>query len=337
MTHHCKPLELGRISEAVPIGVDRLLGAVTYGVGGHAHPACFGSVPLPVLPDGGLAHTAWLASGPFMAGTHDGMHYRCDEHVQFGFISLNEADFPSTDEASAIQQVSQAAYLAIFATIEKAGFNHLVRCWNYIPHINADDKGLERYRHFNIGRQNAFIAAHCSHLAGAPSACALGTKEGALIVYFLASRAQPHTIENPRQLSAYLYPEQYGPRSPNFSRAALLPLPGMEALFISGTASIVGHESVHLDDVKAQTTEALRNIEIVVEQANLKSRLGGFTTRAMNMKVFIRHAADMENVLSALRERLGEGIDTILLQADICRADLLVEIEAFGYSDHEPA
>ena len=338
MTGHARALSLRKVSVDDTIDTDRLLGAVTYGADVHPpHPAGFGAVPMPVLPDDNVAHTAWFAKGSFTTGSHGNLQYRYGEHVLFGFIALNEADFPPTSEASTIQLASHAAYSAIFEMIGMAGFRHLVRCWNYLPRINAADGVLERYRQFNIGRQDAFIAAQRSHLAGAPSASALGTMDGGLVVYFLASHAEPHAIENPRQISAYHYPDQYGPRSPTFSRATLLPLPGMEALFISGTASIVGHETLHHGDIAVQTAEALRNIDIIVRQANLKSRLGGFATRDLCMKVFIRHKESLEAVARVLREHLGDSIDVTWLQADICRAELLVEIEAFGYRDEASA
>lgn len=309
-----------------------MLGVVTYGLGEPlSSPDCFGSVPLPVLPGGGAIHTAWCADGSFVTGARGKLHYRHNEHVLFGFITLNEADFPPGDKGSALQQTGYAAYSLIFETIKDTGFPHLVRCWNYLPRINVADDGLERYRHFNVGRQEAFISARHSHLAGAPSACALGTTGGDLVVYFLASRAEPHAIENPRQMSAYHYPDQYGPSSPTFSRATLLPLPGAEALFVSGTASILGHESLHHGDVAEQTAETLRNIGVVVEQANLKSCLGKFSIRDLCMKAFIRRKEDMETVSRILREQVGSEIDVIWLQADICRAELMVEIEAFGF------
>lgn len=338
MTKDFRALSLNRVPVDDAIDVDHLLGAVTYAASGHdPHPADFGVVQMPVLSEDDVVHTAWLSRGPFKMGYYGKLRYRYDENVLFGFIVLNEADFPQAGEVSAIQRISHTAYSAIFETIKMTGFRHLVRCWNYLPRINDIDGGIERYRQFNIGRQDAFIAAQRSHHAGLPSACALGTTNGKLIVYFLASHIEPHAIENPRQISAYHYPDQYGPRSPTFSRATLLPLPGMEALFISGTASIVGHETLHHEDIAAQTAEVLRNIEIIVAQANIKSHLGGFRTRDLCMKVFIRHAEDFENVARILRQQLGDSLEVIWLQADICRAELLVEIEAFGFCDETPA
>ncbi|MDP5239224.1 hypothetical protein Q9Q94_06770 [Uliginosibacterium sp. 31-16] len=305
-----------------------LLGAVIYGAPQTLEAAAVG-VPLRVLPAGGRTCTTWLSPGPFVEGHTGELNWRHNEHLLFGSISLREAG------QSTLQQVSHQAYAAVFETLRLTGFPYLARCWNYLPRINLDGGGLERYRQFNIGRQDAFIAAEQAWLAGAPSACALGTAEGDLVLYFLASRVLPQAIENPRQISAYRYPERYGPRSPTFSRASLLALPGQEVLFISGTASIVGHESLHRDSVVAQTEETLRNIAVVVEQANLKSGIGGFSSRELILKVFVRHAEDIPVVAQVLRTQLGPDLDVIYLQADICRAELLVEIEAFGFRDEE--
>lgn len=331
--HPSRLLDLQDIAPA-KAGTD-LLGSVCYGVP-LAQDQAVVNAPLPVLPAGGATYTTWLSSGPFVQGQQGALSWCHNEHVLFGSICLREADFSAAGNVSVLQQLSQAAYEAVFAALQTTGFAYLARCWNYLPRINLDGGGLERYRQFNIGRQDAFIAAGQAWLAGSPSACALGSSSGDFVLYFLASRVAPLAIENPRQISAYRYPQRYGPRSPTFSRASLLTLPGQEVLFISGTASIVGHESLHPGDVAAQTEETLRNIDVVVEQANLKSALGGFSTRDLILKVFVRHAVDLPVVAGILAERLGEGLEAIYLQADICRAELLVEIEAFGFRDALP-
>jgi enamine deaminase RidA (YjgF/YER057c/UK114 family) len=309
---------------------DRVLAAVTYGL---AQPAprvrSLGVVGLPVLSDARVVHAIWTAGGPFEAGTHGPLRYRHNRHLLLGYIAVDEADFAGTGST---QRAARAAYATIFDAIDRTGFPNLVRCWNFLARINESEGGLERYRHFNIGRKDAFDQAQRGTLATAPSACALGTPGGGtLIVHFLASNLPLQTIENPRQVSAYDYPGRYGPRSPTFSRATLLTLPATEALFISGTASIVGHETVHAGDVAAQAAETVRNLEAVVEQANARARVGRFSTRSLCLKAFLRRAGDREAVAAVLRQALGEGADVTWFQADICRADLLVEIEGFGF------
>jgi hypothetical protein len=128
-------------------------------------------------------------------------------------------------------------------------------------------------------------------------------------------------VENPRQVSAYEYPAQYGPK-PAFSRASILG----DTLFISGTASIVGHETVHVDDVTGQTRETLANIEALVGEANRISGAGRFDMSTLAYKVYVRHATD----LPLIQSQLHTLTQVLYLQADICRQDLLVEIEAVG-------
>ena len=310
----------------------RLLGAVLYGVSPSAEADAL-NVPLPVLPQGGRVGFGWLAAGPFVEGRNGALHYRHNADFLFGSITLSEPAQSAAEGVSAFQQISQQAYTALFEVLAKTGFSHLLRCWNYLPRINVDGGGLERYRQFNIGRQEAFIAAGQAWLEGSPSACALGTAEGELVLYFLAGKQAALLIENPRQVSAYRYPQQYGPRAPTFSRASLLRLPGEEVLFISGTASIIGHESVHPGDVRAQTRETLNNLDIIVAQANLQARLGSFSTPALCLKVYVREAADLLAVAEEITARLGPDLQVTYLLADICRIELLVEIEAFGFLD----
>lgn len=315
---------------------EQLLGGACYGLPQRVLPGCVGA-PLPVLPAGGSLAFAWLAQGPFTTGRHAQLDYRCNADFLFGSIVLSEADCVPCAGRSAFQQITQQAYAAAFEVLEQTGFPHLLRCWNYLPQINVDGGGLERYRQFNIGRQDAFIAAGQAWLEGSPSACALGTAEGDLILYFLAGKQPASLIENPRQVSAYRYPEQYGPRAPTFSRASLLRLPEQEVLFVSGTASIVGHESLHLGDVRAQTRETLANIDMVVAQASLQAKLGSFRSRDLHLKVYVRHAAEMPVVAEEIARHLGENLQVSYLLADICRAELLVEIEAFGFLDEVAA
>lgn len=136
------------------------------------------------------------------------------------------------------------------------------------------------------------------------------------------------TLENPRQVSAYHYPSQYGPKSPTFSRAALLREPAGDALLVSGTASIIGHRSVHTDDVAAQTREAIANINLLITEANRISRDPRQATHILNYKVYVRNPEDLPAIASEMRTAVGHRTTVAYLHADVCRRELLVEIEA---------
>ena len=103
-------------------------------------------------------------------------------------------------------------------------------------------------------------------------------------------------------------------------------------LFISGTASIIGHETVHHDSVSLQTRETLANIRAVIDQAVLKGFPEVDYASDLALKVYVRRMQDIPVVMDIVREEYGAISEEIVLQADICRTDLLVEIEAVCWS-----
>ena len=213
--------------------------------------------------------------------------------------------------------------------LDALGYPHLLRVWNYLPDINVESGGMERYRQFNSARQHVLRERGRALSGSVPAASALGAARGSpLLVYFLAGRTPARFVENPRQVSAYDYPRQYGPHSPVFSRAALVRQGSTLALFISGTASIVGHRSTHVGDTAAQTRETLTNIEALLAQANATAGGRYFDIGSLACKVYVRRPGDLALVQAQLMPALAAGARCLYLQADICRQDLLVEIEA---------
>ena len=250
-------------SPAFSVADDRVLGGACIGAG--APPAVAWPqqrLRTPVLDPAGVAHECWLASGavPIRSGELDGVRWRRSGDLMFGVIDIDEASVSPGPACTPLQQAARDAYTRIFRLLDAQDLPHLWRLWNYMADINGESHGLERYRQFNMGRGDAFEAGARSVVGRVPAACALGVAGGPLTVAFLAGPTATVPIENPRQLSAFLYPDRYGPRSPTFSRAALAHPPGQEILFLSGTASIVGHQTVHPGDVRAQTVESLDNI-----------------------------------------------------------------------------
>ncbi len=285
-------------------------------------------LPTAVLDGGDALRECWLLpeGAPVQAGGHEGVAWRRSGDLLFGVIDVQEASVVPEAGRSALQQAAFDIYARIFQLLDAQGLPHLWRLWNYMADINGESDGLERYRQFNIGRGDAFEAGARSVVGRVPAACALGVASGPLTVAFLAGPTPIVPVENPRQVSAFHYPDRYGPRSPTFSRAALVHPPGQEILFVSGTASIVGHETVHPGDVRAQTVESLDNIAAVLAQASLKSRSGPFALGDLGYRAYVRHTADLAAVREVVAQRLGDAPVTYVL-ADVCRADLLVEIE----------
>lgn len=208
---------------------------------------------------------------------------------------------------------------------------HLARIWNYVPAINEPGPGgLENYRIFCRARSLAFEQRHGPGFKSLlPAASAVGTKSATLTIAFAASPVRPRHVENPLQISAYDYPEDYGPRAPSFARATVVSANGHGTVFISGTAAIRGHATIspqHLQPQLACTLENLREISNSCGLGADLARRGGATR---HFKVYLRHAADQPEVAAALQEKLLKETDHVsYLLSDICRAELLVEIEA---------
>ena len=302
----------------------RLLGGRSVGAGAEA-------LHTPLLAPEGAWLDAWLGEGDARQHQRGCVRYVTDGHWLHGCAVIDESPL-------GMQAAAQRAYADLFVVLAANECSQLLRVWNYFADINAETGGSERYRQFNAGRQQAFIDARRSAFDGSPAACALGMHGGPLTVYFLAGRTPPVAIENPRQVSAYRYPDTYGPRAPTFSRAAVADIGGgRSVLFISGTASIVGHESIHLGDIRRQTEESLANIAAVREAAESRSGLA-FPASEMVYTLYVRQADDLAVVREVFERAVGSACaaarDAIYLNADVCRTELLVEIEAHGFARH---
>lgn len=304
----------------------RILGAIAYAEVEPSFEGCdfpCAWVALPAL-DGGDHYEMWISALPVTRAGDARLAAGYDGRLLFGCLAHGET---SPDE---LETQTFEAYSAIFDMLDRIGYPELLRVWNYFPGINDTGRGMERYREFNIGRHKAFC--HNRRAIGegcVPAACALGTRHGKLVVCFLAGKQPGIVVENPRQTSAYRYPGKFGPKSPTFSRGVLLD----GALLTSGTASIVGSATLHPENVMRQLDETLVNLKVVADQA----RSNGFAERDhahLCLNVYIRRQADYP----AVRDRVAaafDGAHIVYLKADVCRADLLVEIEAFWIPDEK--
>lgn len=208
---------------------------------------------------------------------------------------------------------------------------HLARIWNYVPAINElGASGLENYREFCRGRSMAFERFHgVGFKAALPAASAVGNEGDRLSVVFAAHPATPRHFENPLQLPAYDYPVDYGPRAPSFARASTVENVPKPVVFISGTAAIRGHRSIAPGDTVGQIDCALENLHVISHAAGLGVDLSAKAGWRRNFKVYIRHEADLKEVMAILNRRLFRDGDRVsYVKADICRAELNFEIEA---------
>jgi chorismate lyase / 3-hydroxybenzoate synthase len=239
--------------------------------------------------------------------------------------ALVEINSHAHTAAGDLADITYEAYLQLFACFKQLGFGHVVRMWNYLGDINKGAGDNETYKQFCYGRQRAFSELAIAS-AQFPAASALGRRSGGLQVYALATRAPCVHIENPVQTSAYYYPREFGPASPSFARATLAG-EGAHTLFISGTASILNAQSHYSGDVVKQARLSCENVQRVMAQAQ-QSVGAPFVLRLV--KVYVRYAQDRAEVETLLQQLLGAQCAFLWLQADICRAELLIEIEGIA-------
>jgi len=225
-----------------------------------------------------------------------------------------------------LAELTHQAYARLLTFVRASPCPELLRMWNYLDRINDHAGGMERYQAFCKGRAQAFVDADVP-VHRFPAATAIGSPAQGLSVHLLASRRQGTPIENPRQISAYHYPLPYGPRPPSFARAMCYAGPlGSRELAISGTASIVGHVTMHPKDLRRQVRETLRNLDMLADHARLAPRRPA--DPPLLLKVYLRDPTHLPEVAPAVRAWAGPMSRIMYLQGAICRRALEIEIEA---------
>ncbi|WP_158882516.1 pteridine-dependent deoxygenase [Rhodanobacter sp. L36] len=260
----------------------------------------------------------WQVDAEVQYGMQGALRWSSGGGWLFAAIELDET------EHGGPLRTAQLAYEQMHRFVGARGTQHVTRVWNYLGAINQGEDDAERYKQFCEGRARGMGSFFAD---GFPAATAIGHLDSAprLQVYLLACDQPGTRVENPRQVSAWRYPRQYGRTPPSFARAMVLP--AGDALAISGTAAVVGHASAHHDDLDAQLEETLVNLEALLANAHMAA---GFDTRSP-MKAYVRNSGDVSRVRDFLQRRLP-GVPVLLLHGDICRRELLVEIDGWRYA-----
>ncbi len=289
-------------------------------VGADADPRRI-AIDLEPLP-GADAGDLWRSALPVRYGWDGDVGYSENDEVLVMQLRLDE---PALAD---MEQAVYQAYVRIADFVAARGYPELWRIWHYLGAINQGEGDAERYRQFCIGRYRA-VADGADFEARLPAATAIGTRGGGLSIIVLAGKRPGLQVENPRQVSAFRYPRPYGLRSPSFSRATLLPCADGARLLVSGTASIVGHATAFAGDVAAQVRQIADNLQALLAHA-VHTRLPGRDAgefAADSYIVYLRHAEDLPRVQQELRQHFSDAPMRLVI-GDICRSELLIEVEA---------
>jgi chorismate lyase/3-hydroxybenzoate synthase len=265
---------------------------------------------------------------------------------------LVSADIPdcASLDAATLERAVGDAYRAVAESLRGSG-HHPVRFWNFVPGIHADmGGGLDRYMVFNAGRYAAFeewFGQAALFTRTVPTASAVGIGSGSLAIHALGGRHPGVPVENPRQVPAYRYSARYGPMPPCFARGTIVRgLPADPAvrtdgamLLVGGTASIVGENSLHDRDARQQALETFENLTALVAAA--RRQIGGGTAAGPDapraafdafteLRVYVVRDVDAPLLREMVGERFGRTARIEFAQADLCRRELLVEIEGLA-------
>ena len=236
------------------------------------------------------------------------------------------------------------------AVLAKAGssFQRVVRTWFYLGGITEPEAGVQRYHELNRARTDFYhhVCFSCFSLGSMatrgvyPASTGIGMAGRGLVAGCLALETDRDDVylvplENPQQTPAYAYNSKHSPQSPKFSRAVALVLGHYVTTWVSGTASIVDSESCHPGDPEKQTVQTLDNIERLIAADNFAAQglkgAGASLRDLAKIRVYLKRPGDLAKCRAVCERRLGP-VPAIYAVADICRPELLVEIEGVAFS-----
>ena len=224
---------------------------------------------------------------------------------------------------------------------ESMSIHEIVRQWNYIGKITEINNNIQNYQAFNDARAHFYEKDDWKNI-GYPAATGIGTELSSVMVSLIAVSAnsdiQILPIDNPLQTAAYEYSQSVligedcrCKENPKFERAKLVQNGSGLVCFISGTAAIQGEESICNFDISLQTRQTIETIRFLISPENLRQQ-GIDKTNSLelvSLRVYIKKKAHFERTKKEI-EYVWPNVPVIYLQADICRRELLVEVEALA-------
>lgn len=301
-------------------------------------PCCGAALGIELWALGGPGVTVERIGPQVLAVEADGIRW-----IYCGGISGDPAaDGPYGEAATAFQRMQEQLAAA------GVGFDQVVRTWIYINHITAGEEGRQRYQELNRARTDFFRDIHFGAKNRAswapttiyPASTGIGTNGSRITLAGMALETARKDVfivplENPQQTAAYDYHARYSPQSPKFARAMAVVQGHFVTTLVSGTASIVDAKTVHPGDVVRQTEQTIDNIERLIAPENF-ARHGlpgsGATLRDVaKLRVYVKNPDDYRACREVVERRLPR-VPSIYLHADVCRPDLLVEIEAVAFT-----
>jgi len=233
------------------------------------------------------------------------------------------------------------------------GYDEVVRTWLYLGDIVGPEGDSQRYMELNRARTDYYrnfrfgVQRTAPGFRGTvyPASTGIGASNRDVLMSCIALKTESDQfsllpLENPHQTSAFDYSCQYGPESPKFCRAMAVLGRKSALVFVSGTASITNSETRWIGDVERQTHQTLDNIQDLIAASNFARYdcpgIGATLGDLAQVRVYIKNAEDYEAARAVCESRVGK-VPVVYIVADVCRPELLVEIEAIAFTAPQPA
>jgi enamine deaminase RidA (YjgF/YER057c/UK114 family) len=199
---------------------------------------------------------------------------------------------------------------------EQMSFHDVVRTWIHHSRIDRDYSGLNRGRTRFFREQGLALPPASTGIGGMPC---FKARNMCLSLYAIedASRImQP--MSTPTLNEAWAY-------GSDFSRGVKVTGKNGITLFVSGTASVDEKGcTAHTGDFEAQVARTILNISALLEKQQSSFRDVVFAI------TYIKNAEDAPRLNRILAREGISGFPNALVQASVCRPDLLCEMEAIA-------
>jgi enamine deaminase RidA (YjgF/YER057c/UK114 family) len=252
----------------------------------------------------------------------------------------------SSEPGAGIQKQSDAIFSALEEIFEweKMPVSSIVRQWNYIESITRIEDNSQNYQEFNDARSRFYRKTKWHD--GFPAATGIGIGCGGVIVdldaiYTNGSDIKIVSLNNTLQVPAHDYSKSVlvaaedepdrPVTTPKFERGKLVSSGTEGVIYISGTAAIRGEKSFSYEGIEEQTRITLENIEHLISEETLaNSGAGHFANvEISSLRIYLKEESFFEPCKKIVDENYP-GVPAVYLKADICREELLVEIEGIA-------
>lgn len=238
----------------------------------------------------------------------------------------------------AIQSKAVFDQVEAILSLENFPVSSIVRQWNYIENISVIENEQQNYQLFNDSRTHFYAKADWR--LGYPAATGIGTQSGGVMVEFIAFLGEGlinRPLDNPLQIAAHKYsqgvllgaidPCTRQRTTPKFERGRIVGLADKQTIYISGTAAIRGETSLIADDITEQTRITMENIDYLISPGNYPCE--GASRSYKMLRIYVKNPVQMEEVRTWMKANYPE-VTKIYICADICREELLIEIEGIA-------